>query len=454
METIMPDGSTLKIVIMLILVAFSAFFSASETAYTSFNRTKMKNLASEGNKRAARTLKLADNYDKLLSTILVGNNIVNISLSSLATIFFVECLAETTLASAAAGISTAVITVVVLIFGEISPKSLAKDHAEGLAMAIVGILRFLSVILTPINCIFMLWKKLLTKIFKAKAVDTVTEGELLTLVDEAHEDGSIDEYNKELIENIFDFDDLSAGEIATHRTELTILDLSDDMDKWDHTIINSRYSRYPICGDSIDDIIGILDARNYLRLEDKSRENVMATVVSPAYFVPEAVKADVLFKNMREHKESLAVVLDEYGGLYGIVTMTDLVECLVGEFTQPDDDEEEIESIEVLEDGSWRIAGSASISEVEEAIGIKFEDIDSDTFSGFVLGLYGSVPEDGASFELSTDTLDIHIEDIKDHKIDRAVITLRASDSEEDKDSKEEKEKKDKDKDKDSDTEE
>ena len=450
----MPDGSTLQIVIMIVLIAFSAFFSASETAYTSFNRTKMKNLASEGNKRAARTLKLADNYDKLLSTILVGNNIVNISLSSLATIFFVECLAETTLASAAAGISTAVITVVVLIFGEISPKSLAKDHAEGLAMAIVGILRFLSVILTPINCIFMLWKKLLTKVFKAKTVDTVTEGELLTLVDEAHEDGSIDEYNKELIENIFDFDDLSAGEIATHRTELTILDLSDDMDKWDHTIINSRYSRYPICGDSIDDIIGILDARNYLRLEDKSRENVMATVVSPAYFVPEAVKADVLFKNMREHKESLAVVLDEYGGLYGIVTMTDLVECLVGEFTQPDDDEEEIESIEVLEDGSWRIAGSASISEVEEAIGIKFEDIDSDTFSGFVLGLYGSVPEDGASFELSTDTLDIHIEDIKDHKIDRAVITLRASDSEEDKDSKEEKEKKDKDKDKDSDTEE
>ena len=450
----MPDGSTLQIVIMIVLIAFSAFFSASETAYTSFNRTKMKNLASEGNKRAAKTLKLADNYDKLLSTILVGNNIVNISLSSLATIFFIECLKETTLASAAAGISTAVITVVVLIFGEISPKSLAKDHAEGLAMAIVGVLRFLCIILMPINCIFMLWKKILTKIFKAKAVDTVTEGELLTLVDEAHEDGSIDEYNKELIENIFDFDDLSAGEIATHRTELTILDLSDDMDKWDHTIINSRYSRYPICGDSIDDIIGILDARNYLRLEDKSRENVMATVVSPAYFVPEAVKADVLFKNMREHKESLAVVLDEYGGLYGIVTMTDLVECLVGEFTQPDDDEEEIESIEVLEDGSWRIAGSASISEVEEAIGIKFEDIDSDTFSGFVLGLYGSVPEDGASFELSTDTLDIHIEDIKDHKIDRAVITLRASDSEEDKDSKEEKEKKDKDKDKDSVTEE
>ena len=335
----MPDGSTLTIILMIVLVALSAFFSASETAFTSFNRAKMKTIAADGSKRAASALKLSENYDKLLSTILVGNNIVNISLSSIATIFFIECLAETTLASAAAGISTAVITVIVLIFGEISPKSLAKEHAEGFAMAIVGVLRFLVIILTPVNCIFMLWKKILTKVFKAKAVDTVTEGEVLTLIDEAHEDGSIDEYNKELIENIFDFDDLSAGEIATHRTELTLLDNSDDIEEWDRIITNSRFSRYPICGESIDDIVGILDARDYLRLEDKSRENVIATVVRPAYFVPEAVKADVLFKNMRDHKESLAVVLDEYGGLYGIVTMTELVECLVGEFAQTDDDE-------------------------------------------------------------------------------------------------------------------
>lgn len=439
----MPDGSPLTIAIMIILVALSAFFSASETAYTSFNRAKMKSLASEGNKRAAAALKLAENYDKLLSTILVGNNIVNISLSSLATVFFVECFKETTFASASAGISTAVITVVVLIFGEISPKSIAKEHAEGFAMGIAWILRFLIVILTPINFIFMLWKKILSKVFKAKNIDTVTEGELLTLVDEAHEDGSIDEYNKELIENIFDFDDITAGEIATHRTEMTLLDISDDMSEWDNIIVNSRFSRYPIYGDSVDDIIGILDARSYLRLEDKSRDNVMNTVVSPAYFVPEAVKADVLFKNMREHKESMAIVLDEYGGLFGTVTMTDLVECIVGEFTQPDDDEEEIEMIEVLSEDSWRIAGSAAISEVEEAIGIKFEGSDSDTFSGFVLGLYGSVPEDGASFDISTDTLDILIEDIKDHKIGRAIIKLRQLDEEAEKE-----DKKDKDKDK------
>lgn len=442
----MPDGSTLTIIVMLILIAFSAFFSASETAYTSFNRTKMKNLAAEGNKRAASALKLSDNYDKLLSTILVGNNIVNISLSSIATVWFVALLVNPPVSNYAAVISTVITTVVVLIFGEITPKSLAKEHAAGLAMAVAPVLCLLIGILTPINFIFMLWKKLISKIFKAKTIDTVTEGEVLTLIDEAHEDGSIDEYNKELIENIFDFDDLSAGEIATHRTELTFLDSSDDDAEWDNIISNSRFSRYPICGESVDDIVGILDARGYLRLEDKSRENVMANVVSPAYFVPEAVKADVLFKNMREHKESLAVVLDEYGGVLGIVTMTDLVECLVGEFTQTEDDEEEIEEIEEIGEGSWRISGSAAITEVEEAIGVKFEDSDSDTVSGFVLGLYGSIPEDGSSFEVSTDALDIQIEEIKDHKIGSAIITLKPDEEEE--------KEKDKDKKKDSDEEE
>ncbi len=442
----MPDGSTLTIVLALILIALSAFFSASETAFTSFNRAKMKTLAADGNKRAASALKLADNYDRLLSTILVGNNIVNISLSSIATVWFVALLTDPAVAPYAPGISTAIITVLVLIFGEITPKSLAKDHAEGLAMAITPVLRLFIWILTPINFIFMLWKKLMTKIFKAKSVDTVTEGELLTLVDEAHEDGSIDEYNKELIENIFDFDDLTAGEIATHRTELVLLDISDDESVWNDKINNSRFSRYPIFGESIDDIIGILDARGYLRLEDKSRENVMKTVVEPAYFVPETVKADILFKNMRENKESLAVVLDEYGGTRGIVTTTDLVECLVGEFTKTDDNEEEIEEVEILSENSWRISGSAAISEVEEAIGVKLDDdSDSDTLSGFVLGLYGSVPEDGSSFDVSTPTLDIKIEEIKDHKVDTVILTIKPEESEEKDKEKDKKDSEDKD---------
>jgi putative hemolysin len=422
---------------MLVCLVFSGFFSASETAFTSANHTKLKNMSADGNKRASLVLKMLDNYDKLLSTILVGNNIVNILLSSVATLWFIDLLTDTSWLSAASAISTAVITVVVLIFGEISPKSLAKDKPDKFAMAVAPFLHFISVILTPVNFLFMQWKKLLILVFKPAEEEAVTEGEVLTLIDEAHEDGSIDEYNKELIENIFDFDDLSAGEIATHRTDLTFLDYADTMEEWDTVINNSRYSRYPICKDGIDNVIGILDARLYLRLDDKSRENVMKNIVSTPYNVPESVKADVLFKNMRDHKESMAVVLDEYGGLFGVITMTDLIECIVGDINnETEDGEEELPPVELLSENSWRILGSASIDEVEEALGIKLEDSDSDTFSGYALGIYGSVPDDGTNFELTTENLNIVIEEIKDHRIDRATVSIKHNESDGDEEAK------------------
>ena len=427
-----------ELLIMLICLAFSAFFSGTETAFTSFNRTKMKNLAADGNKKAALALKLADDYDKMLTTLLVGNNIVNILLSSMATVYFMNLLKGTTVETLYTTISTAVITVVVLIFGEISPKSLAKDHAEGYAMAVARFIKFLTVILTPINLIFSLWKKLLSLVFKAKNIDTVTEGEVLTLVDEAHEDGSIDEYGKEIIENIFDFDDISAAEIATHRTDLTVLLSEDPIEEWDKIIVNSRFSRYPICGENIDDIVGVLDARAYLRLEDKTKENVMESAVLPAYLVPQNVKADVLFQNMRKNKEAIAIVLDEYGGVYGIVTMTDLVECLIGDFdTEEETEEETICLIEKIseEENKWNIMGSASISDVEDELEIKIDDCDAETFSGYVLGLYGSIPEDGSTFELSTELFDIDIQEIKEHRIESAIVILKKKVDEEEEES-------------------
>ncbi|MBO5939150.1 MAG: HlyC/CorC family transporter [Clostridia bacterium] len=427
----MPDGSLLKLVLMLVCLVFSAFFSASETAFTSFNHTKMKNLASEGNKRAALVLKMSENYNKLLSTILVGNNIVNISLSSIATIWCIDLLREASIAGYASAIATAVTTVVVLIFGEISPKSLAKEKPERFSMAVAPVLRFITGILTPINWFFMLWKKLLTKIFKPAEEEAVTEGELLTLVDEAHEDGSIDEYNKELIENIFDFDDISAAAIATHRTEMTMLAKDASIEEWEAIINNSRFSRYPIYGEDVDDIIGILDAREYFRLEEKTKEAIFELAVKPTYFVPENVKADVLFRNMKQKKESIAIVLDEYGGVHGIITFTDLVECLVGEFSEIDEEEEDtVEPIVTLEDHRWQINGSVSIADVEDALGIELADADSDTFSGFVMGLYGSIPEDGSTFELSTDLLDIQILDVQEHKVECAIVTLKEIESE------------------------
>ena len=423
-----------ELIIMLICLAFSAFFSGTETAFTSFNRTKMKNLAADGNKKAALALKLADDYDKMLTTLLVGNNIVNITLSSVATLYFIEILKEKSFAHLAPTISTAVITVVVLIFGEISPKSLAKDHAEGYAMAVARFIKILTVILAPVNWLFSLWKKLLSLVFKTKNIDTVTEGEVLTLVDEAHEDGSIDEYGKEIIENIFDFDDISASEIATHRTDLTVLFSEDPIEEWDKIIVNSRFSRYPICGENIDDIIGVLDARAYLRLEDKTKENVMESAVIPAYLVPQNVKADVLFQNMRKNKEAIAIVLDEYGGVYGIVTMTDLVECLIGDFdTEEVAEEETVSLIEKVTDieNAWMIAGSALITDVEDALEVKIQNCDAETFSGFALGLYGSIPEDGSTFELSTDLFDIEIREIKEHKIESAYVILKQTKNEE-----------------------
>ena len=388
----------------------------------------MKNFAADGNRRAALALDLAENYDKMLTTLLVGNNIVNILLSSLATVFFMSLLKGTTAENYYTTISTAVITVVVLLFAEISPKSLAKDHAEGYAMAVASFLNFLMIILTPVNWLFSLWKKLLSLVFKAKNIDTVTEGEVLTLVDEAHEDGSIDEYGKEIIENIFDFDDISASEIATHRTDLTVLFSEDPIEEWDKIIVNSRFSRYPICGENIDDIIGVLDARAYLRLEDKTKENVMESAVIPAYLVPQNVKADILFQNMRKNKEAIAVVLDEYGGVYGIVTMTDLVECLIGDFdTEETTEEETVSMIEKIseEENKWNIMGGALISDVEDELDVKIPDCDAETFSGYVLGLYGSIPEDGSTFELSTDLFDIEIQEIKEHKIENAIVVVK-----------------------------
>ena len=427
----MPDGSLWMIITMVICLIFSAFFSASETAFTSFNKTRMKTKAEEGNKRAARVLKMSESYDKLLSTILVGNNIVNILLSSVATVWFIALLVNTSVSGYASAISTAVITVIVLIFGEITPKSLAKDHPEGFAIAVSGFLRAIVVILTPINFIFMLWKKLITKIFKPSEEEAVTEGEVLTLIDEAHEDGSIDEYNKELIENIFEFDDLTAGEIATHRTEITMLKMDDTEEEWNEVINNNRFTRFPVYGESVDDIVGILDARAYFRLEDKSRENVVASAITPAYLVPETVKADVLFRNMKAKREFFAIVLDEYGGVRGIVTLTDIIECLVGDITESDDEEEAEELISVLDENKWQINGTTPMGDVEEALGVDLFDEDSETFGGYVLGIYGSIPEDGASFELSTDALDIFIESIKDHKIEKAIVSLKAADAEE-----------------------
>ena len=202
------------------------------------------------------------------------------------------------------------------------------------------------------------------------------------------------------------------------------------IEEWDETISNSRFSRYPVYGEDVDDIVGILDAREYFRLEEKTRDSIFEHAVKPAYFVPEGVKADVLFRNMKKNKEFIAIVLDEYGGVRGIITFTDLVECLVGEFSETDEDTEAVEPIVALEEGKWEINGSVAISDIEDTLEIKLEDCDSDTFNGYVLGIYGAIPEDGATFEVTTDTMEIQVLEFTDHKIEKATVTLRQPEEE------------------------
>ena len=401
----LPDGSLPILIGMLICLAFSAFFSSSETAFTSYNRNKMKLLAQDGNKKAARALKMSEDYDWLLSTILVGNNIVNIALSSMATLWFVDLfvlnLRNSSAESIGSVVATATITVLVLIFGEITPKSIAKDHPEGFAMGVSGLLRFISIVLTPINFIFMLWRKLVKKVFKPDVDEGVTEGEVLTLVDEAHEGGSIDEYNKEIIENIFEFDDITAGEIATHRTDLTMLAIDGTHEEWADIINNSRFSRYPVYGESVDDILGILDARTYFRLEDKSRESVMKTAMQDAYFVPETVKADVLFKNMKANKQYFSVVLDEYGGTLGIVTMEDILEELVGEIW--DESDEIVNDCVKTGNNTYEVSGDMNIEDFFAEIEFEPKDFECEysTMGGWAIEMLNADPHVGDNFTFS-----------------------------------------------------
>jgi putative hemolysin len=255
------------------------------------------------------------------------------------------------------------------------------------------------------------------------------------MVDVGSENGTIDDDEKEFIQNVFEFDDLTAGEIATHRTEIELLWLEEDMDEWKKTIYASRHTRYPICSETVDNVVGILNARDYFRLDTSNREEIMQNAVKPAYFVPETVKADVLFKNMKNGRGSLAVVLDEYGGMTGIVTMNDLIGRLVGDLQDEEtlSEEKEIPDIEKVEDGLWNIIGNVSLDELERELDITLPADEYDTFSGMIFDALESIPDDGSTFELETNGLSISVTEVEDHQIKRAFVRiLEKSDEDED----------------------
>ena len=380
------------IVVMIALIAMSAYFSATETAFSSLNRIRMKNAAENGNKRAALVLSLGEKFDKLLSTILVGNNIVNIGVSSIATVLFIDLFGETL----GPTLATAIITVVVLIFGEISPKSLAKESPEAFAMFSAPIMQVLMWILTPINFLFSLWKKLLSKLIRTDGTPSITEEELLTIVEEAEQDGGIDEQESELIRSAIEFNDLQAVDIFTPRVDVEAVEVDDDKQTVADIFTKTGYSRLPVYEDTIDNIVGIIHLKDFYA-KVYTTDAPLTDIVKPTVFITRSMKIYDLHRLLQREKAHMAVIADEYGGTVGIVTMEDILEELVGEIW--DEHDEVIEEMEKLTDGSYRIVCSASIDDLAELFDIKTDpESDITTVSGWVMECLGRIPQEGDTF--------------------------------------------------------
>ena len=363
---------------ILCLLLLSAFFSATETAFTSLNRIKMKNMANDDVKNAKLVLKLEDRYDKLLSTILIGNNIANIGMTAIATVMFVALLGGSLGPTA----STVVMTVAVLIFGEISPKNIAKEHPEGFALFAAPIMRGLMWLFTPLNVLFSLWKKLLGKLFGTQENGSYTEDELITIVEEAQIGGSIGKEQQELITNAIEFDDLEAIDVITPRVDIVAVELGTSVEEIGRTFKESGLSRLPVYEDDLDNIIGIInqkDFHNYVVGENRELEQY----IKPVAYVAESIKAAVLLKKMQTKKTHIAIIVDDYGGTTGLVTMEDIIEELVGKIY---DEHDAIEMREVtrLYDGSYSVAGGANVEKFFEMVGEDI-DINATTINGWVM---------------------------------------------------------------------
>ena len=384
------------IIALVFLVACSAFFSASETAFSSLNQIRLKSRAEDGDASAARVLAMAEKYDKLLSTILIGNNIVNIAAASIGTILFTRALG----AERGATMSTIVLTIVVLIFGEVTPKSLAKEMPETVATAVSPVLSLLIVLFTPLNWLFTQWKKLLGHFVHSSEEDTITEGELMTMVSEAENDGELTDRESELIRSAIEFDDVEVEEILTPRVDVVAVEDNTSLDEVAQTFAESGYSRLPVYHDTIDNIIGVVHEKDFY-LARLKKETSLEELVKPTLYTTGSTQISQLLRTLREQHHHLAVVVDEYGGTEGIITLEDILEELVGEIW--DEHDEATEDFHKQSDGSWIVLGSASVDDLFEMLGLpEDEDIDSNTVNGLVQEKTCHLPKVGDRFTLGS----------------------------------------------------
>lgn len=427
----MDSGSIGSLIAIIILVALSAFFSSSETAYTTINRIRFKNMAASGNKRAALALSLSDRYDELLSTILIGNNIVNIASASIATMLFIRFFGGN-----GPTLSTVVMTIVVLIFGEISPKSIAKENAEGVALAFGPALKLLMTIFTPLNFIFRMWKKLISKAFRPKKEPGLSGDELMTLVDEAENEGGIDKHEGQLIRAAIEFNDVDAEDILTPRVDLVAVDKKKSMDEIAALFLDNGFSRFPVYENTIDNIIGVIHEKDFFAALHRGATSIDG-IISEVAYITENTKISILLQQLQKTKSHLAVVVDEFGGTVGIVTMEDIFEELVGDIW--DEHDEVIEQIHKTGEHTYRIKCSADLEDIFDLFGID-EEFDSVTVSGWVVQELEKIPDPGDHFTF--ENLDVTVLQTDGRKVLEIEVKVNPEpEQEQEKEKKKEKEK-------------
>jgi len=412
------------IITLFVCIMLSSFFSASETAFSAANKMRLRTAALDGDRRAARALKIAEDYDRTISVILIGNNIVNIAASSIATV-----AATKWFGISGPAIATVAMTIIVLTFGEILPKSFAKEHADKVVPAVAGPLSIAIAILTPIAAFFVKLQALMLKLTGSGDSPQVTEEELRTIIETSEEEGIIDEQRSELMRSALQFDDTTVQEVLTPRVDLVAIDIDDDPEEIKETILRERFSRLPVYKNDIDNIIGILQTRDYLEaLLSNSDISLQEMLIKPLYAHKTQPIAALLSQFKRERRH-MAVVVDDYGGTMGIVSMEDLLEELVGEIY----DEDEVEEVDfvVLSDGEWRISGDYPIEDALERVGYLERGFESDysSIGGWAFEMFGHIPEVGESFEYNGIT--VRIDEMDDQRIEWVVLSYKALSAEE-----------------------
>ncbi len=445
----------LALVLQVVLIALNAIFASAEIAVISANATKMEKLAEDGNKRAKRICRLTKNSSKFLSTIQVAITLASLLGSAFAADSFAEPLAVAIVGSGSpyygvvSTICMIVITLILsyfsIVFGELVPKRIAMRNAEKLSLILSGILNFVSYAFAPFVWLLTVSANGILRLFGIKPEDSgeeVSEEDIMLMAEAGSEKGSIDEKENQFIQNIFEFKENDVGEVCTHRKDVDFLFERDDLSVWEETIKQSSHTYYPVCGKDTDDVIGVLNTKIYFRLSDKSKENVRNQAVMPPVFISETMQADDLFYRMKTTREYFAIVLDEYGGVNGIITLHDLLELLVGDLNEKGEATDY--EIKQLSEDTWEVNGLAPFEEVCEAMGLKLpedEDNDFETFAGYVYEMLGEVPDDGETCECEDDYVKVHVITVSEHRIEKMRITKKqkpvaAEEEEEDEDKK------------------